>query len=450
MELGSQPLGQDLTAWALPASKVTRRPMNHGSRSLGLLILVAAAVWHGLAVLSPAWMSATKENRARDFASYYYAVQVAAEGGDPYHTPSLGSAARNDRSRSSVHPYLYAPPFLLTMTWALPLDLRSAYHVWFWLHELAALLTGLVIWRWWRPLGNDTWLWFVGLLAVMTAVPNNHAMGQANFPGLALALAGLWQTDRGRPTLGGICMGVACMLKMSPALWVVWWLARQQWRAAFTAVATGIALSILTLPLASLSVQWRFYTEVLPTFGSGDYNGLSVPIGLFGNHSLPNLINQGFPGEDGVLSVTGRAISTVFALGSLGVLSTLFSDPASSGFARAAQAACIGVLILLVPVYTYEHHLVFALPAAAIAAVGWWRGKLALAWGPPIVLAVVLLLFDLQAIRALARGVSRAGTLTFFLFQEAKFMSLLVLLAATATLGGTSSEQRNDDDAPTG
>ena len=34
---------------------------------------------------------------------------------------------------------------------------------------------------------------------------------------------------------------------------------------------------------------------------------------------------------------------------------------------RAAQAACYGVLLLLIPVYTYEHHLVFAIPAMVLA-----------------------------------------------------------------------------------
>ena len=98
-------------------------------------------------------------------------------------------------------------------------------------------------------------------------------MGQANFPGLLLALAGLWQAEKDREWLGGALMGAACMLKMSPALWVVWWLARQRWRAAAGAVLCGAALSLLVLPLAGPSVQLRFYTEILPTFGSGDYNG---------------------------------------------------------------------------------------------------------------------------------------------------------------------------------
>lgn len=411
-------------------------PMGHGARNAGLTIAAAAVLWHLLSVLSPAWTSTVTEDRGRDYASYYYAVRVAAEGGDPYDKRQLNRAAQQEGVRRGVHPFLYAPPFLLTMTWALPLDLAGSYHLWFWLHELCAIVAAIVLWRWWRPLGDDVGLLVLLVVSLMTAVPNNHAMGQANFPGLALALAGLWQAERDREWLGGALMGAACMLKMSPALWVVWWLVRRRWKAAAGAVLCGAVLSVLVLPLAGPEVQWRFYTEILPTFGSGDYNGLAVPINLFGNHSVPNLVNDLLPGRGGLLSPAARAISTVVALGSLGALSVLFSQPDLDELMVAAQASAIGVLILLVPVYTYEHHLVFAIPAAVVAIVGVLRGRLSEGWTVPVGLAVAVLLFDLRQIRSLALALSDDG-LSWLAgpLKELKFLALVALLVATATLG---------------
>ena len=97
--------------------------MRDGSRNIGTLLVVAAVVWHVLSVLTPAWVRTFDTTHGRDFASYYYAVKVASEGGDPYDKALLRQAARADGTRKAVHPYLYAPPFLLIMTWALPYDL---------------------------------------------------------------------------------------------------------------------------------------------------------------------------------------------------------------------------------------------------------------------------------------------------------------------------------------
>lgn len=409
--------------------------MHEGTRRLGTLIATAAVVWHVLSVLSPAWVQTFQETRGRDFASYYYAVQVAGEGGDPYDRASLNRAARADGVRRGVHPYLYAPPFLLGMIWALPTDLASAYHLWFWLHELCALGVALVLWRWWRPLGDEVpWLIAV-VVALMSAIPNNHAMGQANFPGLLLALAGLWQVERGRPWLGGGLMGTACMLKMSPALFVAWWLARRRFDAAGAAVITGAVLSLLTLPLVGPSTQLRFYLEILPTFGSGSYNGLAVPIGLFGNHSIPNLIDGAIPGGGRTLAPAAQTLSSVINLVLVGGLGWLFATARPDALGRAAQASAVGVLILLVPVYTYEHHLVFAIPAAVVSLLGLIRGRLHEIWIVPLGLCLTALLFDLQAIKGIAETLPAGTSGLFGPLKELKFLALVGLLGATTTLG---------------
>ena len=135
-------------------------------RPLVLLLCTAALVFHAL-VVARAWHGAHRDKTGRDFASYYYAVQVAADGGDPYTTGQLGSAAREDATRKGVHPFFYPPPFVLGMAWALPLELRTAYRVWFWLNELTCLLAAILLWRWWRPLGSSVAPTLALLLALL-------------------------------------------------------------------------------------------------------------------------------------------------------------------------------------------------------------------------------------------------------------------------------------------
>jgi alpha-1,2-mannosyltransferase len=406
-------------------------------RRLGAWLLVATAIWHLLAVLSPAWVLSFDHDKGRDFASYYYAVKVGAEGGDPYNRVHLNQAARLDGVREGVHPFLYAPPFLLALSWVKAFDLGEAFHIWFWLHELCALAAAFVLWRWWRPLSPVVGWVIVALFALMTAIPNNHAMGQANFPGLFLALLGLWQTERGRPVVGGALMGLACMLKMSPALFVVWWLIRKQWTAVAAAVGAGVVLSLMALPFAGPSVQWRFYTQILPTFSSGEYNGLAVSIQLFGNHSVPNLLDAWLPSPTDALSPAARAVSALFSLGSLAALAWAFWEGRPDALARAAQSSAFGVLLLLIPVYTYEHHLVFALPAATIAIVGACTGRLDPRWVVPVGLCVGLLLFDLQTLKGMAEG---TNIVLAAILREVKFVALLGLLAACVFLGRSPPE----------
>ncbi len=407
----------------------------------GLWLLVAAAfTWHVLAVLSPAWVQAVKPHHGRDFASYYWAAHVAADGGDPYDKSALVKKARQHGS-AGAHPFFYPPPFLAGVSWVAALELPTAFRVWFWLDELCALLAALVLWRWWRPLSAWTPVAVVALLALMTAVPNNHAMGQANFVVLALLVAGLWVEDRAPPgdrasrIVGGVLVGMACMAKMAPALFVVWWLVRRRWVAAASACVAAVVLSLLTLPTVGFSDQVRFYTQILPKFASGDYNGLTIPITLFGNHSIPNLLHQFWPSGGNTLSSTASWLSRIASITLVLGLSVLYGMRPKGGFTpwnTAGQVASIGVAMLLIPVYTYEHHLIWALPAAIVVVLAALSGRLPAFLAVLAGLSLVLLAFDLQDLKRIWAG--QQGTPKLFV-QELKFLALWGLLACSAWVG---------------
>jgi alpha-1,2-mannosyltransferase len=401
-----------------------------------MFVTVIAVAWHVLATLAPAWVQVgAKPSRGRDFASYYYAVRVAAEGGDPYVRGELGGAARAEGARLGVHPFLYPPPFLLLMVWAIPLDLITAYRTWFWLDELWAVAAVLALWRWWRPMGPYVGATLAVAIAAFTAVPANHVMGQANFPGLALAMVGLWQADKGRWHLGGLLMGAACMVKMSPALFVGWWLLHGKWKSALAACVAALLLSIAALPILDVEGQLAFYTRVLPTFGSGDYNGLTVPISMFGNHSIPNLWNQVLPGVGRTLSASGQTLSTVSTLVMLGVLGARFRRQSPDLLARANQIGAISIALLLVPVYTYEHHCVWAIPAVVAAVMAVLEGRLDVRWAAPLGIAIVVWSFEILDLRRIYVTIAFIKPLAW-LVQEAKFGALFTLLVATTVAGG--------------
>jgi hypothetical protein len=385
---------------------------------------------------------------ARDYATYHYAVKAAQETGDPYATeldtyeeltpelreklleefgtlraldqakskdlreiegvsprlafdlikgklaqPAMSTLAQEEETRKSVHPYFYPPPYLLMMSWALPLSLQESVQVWFWANQLLLLAIGGVLIRWFgAPV-----LWLAILLATFAPIPNNSTMGQANLPVLFIAILGLWKKR-------GWLIGMAAMFKMSPALYLFGWAARKWWRRCIGAVVSAVALSVLALTLVDLKAQIRFYTEVLPTFSTGDDHGLVVPIAMGryrGNHSIPELLNQTWPGPD------GHTLSTAASMGSKGIVFLLLAG--LCWIARrerdALGEACLGgaltVLMLITPVFTYEHHLVFMiLPLAALGTVI-VQGRLGKRWWLPSAAAYGCLAMTLPQVEKL-------------------------------------------------
>jgi len=412
-------------------------------RVLAAVLLVALVAFHASNVLAM-WGRAYHRTWGADFASYYYAVQVAEQGGDPYDTKQLGEAARQDHTRRSVYPFFYPPPFLLTMAWTSSLKLYPAYLAWFWFDEAFAILCGVLLWRWWARLGPAVpWLAAVAV-ATLSSIPDNHAMGQVNLPVLAVVLGGLWAAERDRPAVGGALLGLACMMKMSPALFVAWWLLERRWREVAWACGTAVALTVLSLAIAGPSVQADFYLRVLPSFGSGNYNGLTVPISLFGNYSLPGLYFRMFGGHGHVLSGTVRALSTGTALLLLGGLGWLFRDTPDDELSVAGQVGAVCVAMLLLPVYTYEHHVVWGLPAVVALGAAVFAGALPRWTAALIVPAWAGWAWDLPHLNgAYSALVKRAPALAEGV-HDVKMLSLLVLLGSCVVLarrGGLRMER---------
>ncbi|MCP4807078.1 MAG: DUF2029 domain-containing protein [Proteobacteria bacterium] len=405
--------------------------------------LLAAVVLVGLGLhvvqLLDGWKKVRGVDHGRDFASYHYAVQVAVDGGDPYDKAALAGTASAEGTRRAVHPFFYPPPFLLTMAWVAPLSLADAYQAWFWVDSLFLLAALLALW-WWRPRWETLVVGAV-MLGSFTPLVNNHVMGQANLPVVALVAWGVVLSLRGRPIPGGVLVGIACMLKMSPGLLVAWWLVRREWTPAVAACVTAVVLSLLTLPLAGPDVQLRFYTDVLPSLGAGEYNGLTVPIDLFGNHSIPNLYAQIWPAGTGLSEPARLAGSLTNLALVVGVFAGVWRTRDELG-ALSALGALV-VVMLLVPAYTYEHHTVFVLiPWVAVAGALVSR-RLHPGWLVVLVPAYVVSAWQIAHLKRIALAHSPALELAL---QELKFLSLVVLLVACVVAARSEAGAGPDPD----
>lgn len=411
--------------------------MNPTLRSwLPKVALLIGLLLHAVA-LKPAWEGVAQAGHGRDFASYYYGVKVASLGGDPYDKAQLSAQAAAEGTRTKVHPYFYPPPFLLAMQWTRALDLHTAYKVWFWLDVLASLLAALALWR--MVPKESTLLMGAALMAWATCIPNNHLMGQANLPVVALTLWGLAFSESEaqadwKPWVGGVLVGAAAMLKMSPGLLVLWWLVQGRWREVLAACFTAAALSLLSLPVLGVEEQFLFFTKVLPDFSDGGYGGLSVPIELFGNHSIANLWAQIWPGRDALSPQAKRATSATVGLLTAGLFAVGWRTP--RGLPRWATVSALLVLMVLTPVYAYEHHVVFALPAWIVLAAALHQGRLHRAWLVLLLPAFLVSAWPIAAWKAAALDQDPALS---WLMQEGKTLVLLTQLFFCGALAGRAS-----------
>jgi hypothetical protein len=320
-------------------------------------------------------LRAVTGTEGNDFASYYYGLRVALDGGSPYDAAALADRSRAEGGVSPVHPFFYPPPALLVLLPAAFLSLRDAVVGMYLFNHLVLAAAG---WMLWVLLGRREALLpaLAFLLLTFSPIQINNQWGQINLWVLLLILSGLVLIDRGRDLPGGILLGAAAMVKISPALLVAWMIYRRRWRGLAGAAVSAILLTLFSLPLVGPANQLHFYTRVLPEFrAGGNYSGLSISLRSTGIHSLPRLWHLILPNPES-LTVLSPAAATASSISSLaliaGVALALRARGRESGrdsLGETLETGAVMVLMVILPTFAYDHHLVFLLlPLAALAA----------------------------------------------------------------------------------
>ncbi|MDQ6860281.1 MAG: DUF2029 domain-containing protein [Verrucomicrobiota bacterium] len=333
-----------------------------------------------------------------DYPSYHYAAVMAfLKGQSPYLPTSFDMATQEMGTR--VLPYLYPPPSLLAFS---PLALLSfsagkalmilASHVCY-LWATWVMLTRLV------PHPDERWLrdLMIGLSLVYLFLFDpaivTLQLGQVNLivlPFLFLALAGMRENSAAWKI--ALPLSIAILLKTYPVLLLLPMLFRKQYKAiALTCVFFGFytALSLVVFPL-HIWTTWLQY--VLPKGGYTNHEASA----LLWNQNINAFISRLFIGSD--LSEAplpfaslAKPIATALALAVLG-LSAFFAFRAArrdrgSAMSSTEIATFLLVIFLIAPL-SWEHHLVYILPAALLALAILLRGELRM---PLVVLLVAAL-----------------------------------------------------------
>jgi alpha-1,2-mannosyltransferase len=237
----------------------------------------------------------------------------------------------------------------------------------------AIVLTRLDVWNTSALVPGPGWLrrWWLAVVIVAPAaiwlepISSNFDFGQINVVLMTLVIADC--VPRRTPWPRGLLLGLGIALKLTPAVFLLYFLVRRDFRSALTALTSFVAATLIGFVLA-WSDSWEYWTHTVhhtDRIGSAALNtdqniaGALARIGL-GEH-LRFLLWVVLCLA--VLALTVWAMRRVLQAG----------EPTLA-------VICVALFGLMVSPVSWSHHWVWALPAILVTAIlGWRRRNVALA-----------------------------------------------------------------------
>jgi alpha-1,2-mannosyltransferase len=331
--------------------------------------LVALAII-GLFVVPMAAATMVRTAPPVDLAVYLRAGRMFASGGGLY-GDGWGSVLAHPL------PYTY-PPLWAAITVPLSwINWRIASLAWL------VLNVGMLIWV--VRLSYDAFLRtlersrriaiaaLVVVLAVTTPLGSVFWFGQVGILLTAACLADVVPTSTRLPR--GVLVGIATAVKLTPGIFIVYWIATRRWRAAITSAATSVGLWLVVAVIRP-DLSREFWTDV-----------------VFRTDRI------GDPGFVSNQSIYGALVRADWASGPL--WATLAAAALAIGLLRArdahrrgnelAAATLIGLASLLISPISWIDHAVWIVPATGIVLGDGRNARQRAAWALVVVLFLLRL-----------------------------------------------------------
>lgn len=221
--------------------------------------------------------------RAPDYCAYYRAAALIHEGhaeaiyrfhltgskyrigyGDPAHPESFSHLG-----------YIYPPPFAAVLSLCLPrLGFTAGLHL-----QTAAIIVSFLLSIAIVALAprekNVRWLasLAVGVLALnLSAFEHDLLTGNINSLVLLSICLCFWAEARGRSAVAGVALAIASILKITPALLLLYFIANRKWKALAAFAVATIVIVLPTLPLTGIAVYGDFFQVLRDMAGGNAYH----------------------------------------------------------------------------------------------------------------------------------------------------------------------------------
>jgi alpha-1,2-mannosyltransferase len=203
------------------------------------------------------------------------------------------------------------------------------------------------------------------VVAVFEPLRETVSFGQVNMLLLFLVLADFRLLVARGSRLGGVAIGLATAVKLTPGIFVLYLLLTRRFRAAMTALVTTAAATVLAM-LVAPDASREFWTDAL-----WDTNRVGH-LEFISNQSLMGLVARLHPAQP------SRLLWAVLVVAVLAIWAWRARRAATAGD-DLAGVALTGLVGCLVSPITWVHHLVWTLPALwllfdrGLRAGGWRR-----------------------------------------------------------------------------
>lgn len=231
----------------------------------GLLMLFGWAIW----ALIICW-----GNWPPDLSALYFAAHFFAEGnyaevyaspaqffGNDYPESWTAAVAAYGYADEVTFPYIYPPLWAALLSPLVqfmgPQTFFNGVYVW---HLTMMALMPWLAYRLLRPAIGFSLYAVLSVALLSTSLISIQALfhNQQQITVAFLVLFAFERVSRGHQTVGGIALGVAAAMKLSPILLLLLFVAERKWRATGATLATVAALATLSFALAGPDLHWIF------------------------------------------------------------------------------------------------------------------------------------------------------------------------------------------------
>jgi len=288
--------------WAMNSAR--RTALDERAVLIAVLIAVGSIRYFQQAIFAP------RDVPPVDFAVDYTGATVIRRGEMLYDLDALRRA--NDEvivpHIVALHETVYNsydnPPFTAALVMPLtylPFEqAKDVYRVL--LHLLYFASVGLVLGADRAYRGYPQWVLIVALALCLEPVYTSITSGQVDIPILFAMCLGYWAFKRGHPVLAGCAIALATMIKLSPALLLLYFLYKRQFKVAIAGVVAGAILLGIGIAVTGLDDWVVFVRDILPVLARGStqfenqtlagffYGLFLTPSALFSLQPMPPLV----------------------------------------------------------------------------------------------------------------------------------------------------------------
>jgi hypothetical protein len=373
---------------------------------LNLAAAVLVTVTAGFVFLNGSLFS-TVSSLHVDYSINYTAAHALRDGENPYGITTLAERAEQlDGPTGLIYgqlftSYIQPPTSAIAITPLSFLPWRWSTRAWLLLNHAflaaAVVLTLVTV----RPALRLRWI-VAGtavILALYSQVYGSFALGQVDALQVFLLSLGLWAYLRNHDAVCGVSIACAAAIKLLPALLLLYFLWRRDYRVVLWGLGAGLALLLASAVYSGPGVYETYLTETVPALSKGSTHYSNAGLGaVFARASTPSFY-RALPEmiylDEVTLTTLARAGSYAAIAAGLATIAFVGSRrrvaPARDVSEVLPQYYFVVAAGLLISSVTWEFYVVWLLPVflamflapqrfVSPAARGWLLGALGLAF----------------------------------------------------------------------